>query len=315
MIRAAADAGFHAAKGQARRNDRIFTRAYLDKPYTGEHSFGATYGEHRAALEFTQDQHADLMAYSRSLGLHYLCTAFDPWSADMLAELRVDAIKIASGDCTNTPLLEHVGRLGLPVILSTGAADFEDVRRAHIALRRHTHNLALLQCSAAYACPAELLNLRVIELYRRFFWETVIGLSTHFSGPQPPSWAYILGARVFEVHVTLNRAAKGTDNAFSLESHGQRVMIRDLERVRLALGDGVKRVMPEERSAIEKMGKAIYAARPIRRGDVLRADDLALKSPGGGIPPYRLGELVGRVATRTYYEDDLIEEPTEQVVV
>ena len=317
MARAAADAGFHAIKSQMRANEQIFTKAYLAKSYDNSHSFGATYGEHRAALEFRADQHRELKAYAESRGLDYICTAFDPWSADTLAEIGVAAIKIASGDCTNTPLLAHAAGLGLPMIVSTGAATMDDVDRAAgimVCQPREDHpiggnRMALLACTAAYPCPAELLNLRTIETYRERYPRFVIGLSTHFSGPQPPSWAYILGARIFEVHITLNRAAKGTDNAFSLEMPGMRACIRDLERVRLAMGDGVKRVLPEEAGAIQKMGKSIVAARPIRAGDVIGSEDLALKSPGGGLPPYRLAEVVGTRATRTYFEDEAIEGP------
>ena len=120
-----------------------------------------------------------------------------------------------------------------------------------------THqNLALLHCTTEYPAPAEHLNLSAITTMREHFPGTVIGYSNHFSGISMPLVAYVLGARIIECHFTLNRAMKGTDHAFSLEPEGLRKLVRDITRARAAMGDGVKRMLPEELPALEKQGRA-----------------------------------------------------------
>ncbi len=118
-----------------------------------------------------------------------------------------------------------------------------------------------------------------------------------------PLAAYVLGGRIVEKHFTLNRALKGTDHRFSLEPVGLRKLVRDLQRTRLALGSKDKVPHPSEVDPITKMGKKIVAAGPLPAGHVLRREDLALKSPGDGLPPYELDNVVGRVLRHPLSED------------
>jgi sialic acid synthase len=294
MIKAAADAGVNAVKLQKRDNRGLYTRDAFNRPYDNESSFGATYGEHREALEFGRDAYVELIAHAREVGVAFFSTAFDFVSADFLAELDVPAYKIASGDLTNTPLLRYVGEIGKPVIFSTGGGAIEDVRRAHETLAEVNDQVVVLQCTAGYPAAWDELDLRVITEYRELFSQSVVGFSSHDNGIAMPVAAYVLGARVVEKHFTLNRAMKGTDHAFSLEPLGLRKMVRDLQRTRLALGSATKRMHPSEAAPILKMGKKIVAARDLVAGHRLTADDLALKSPGDGLPPYELDRIVGR---------------------
>jgi sialic acid synthase len=130
LIHAAADCGVDAVKVQKRDNRSLFTRVQFDAPYDNENSFGATYGEHREALELGSEALAELQALAHELGLAFFSTAFDEASADLLEELGMPAYKIASGDLRNTPLLRHVASFGKPMIVSTGGATLEDVDRA-----------------------------------------------------------------------------------------------------------------------------------------------------------------------------------------
>lgn len=291
---AAREAGVHAVKLQKRENRTLFTRAYFDRPYDNENSFGPTYGLHREALEFNEGQYRELQQFAIELGLEFFATAFDVPSADFLARLGVPAIKIASGDIKNTPLLRYVASLGIPLVVSTGAATLEDVKRANEAIAPVNRSFALLQCTAVYPAPFEELDLAVIPEYRRMFPDTVIGYSGHDNGIAMPVVAYVLGARIIEKHFTLNRAMKGTDHAFSLEPVGMRKMVRDLVRTRVALGDGQKKSHASEAAAAVKMGKKLVAARDLQPGHVLLADDIAIRSPGDGVPPYEIDRIIGR---------------------
>ncbi len=294
MIRVAGQSGCDAVKLQKRNNRTLYTKAFYDSAYTSEHAYAASYGLHREHLEFTQQQHAELKAFAESLNMTYLCTAFDEQSASELAGINIGAVKIASGDLTNWPLLQHCVNLGLPLIVSTGGHNLSDVDRTVTFLQGIGARFALLQATAAYPCPHELLNLRVIETYHQRYPDVVVGLSDHQDGISMAPVAWMLGARIFEKHFTLSRAAKGSDNAFSLEPEPMRRMVNDLRGVRSALGDGLKRKYESEGPAMQKMGKALYLARTLPAGHVLQKEDLAIKSPGGGYPPYRLDKLIGR---------------------
>ena len=163
-----------------------------------------------------------------------------------------------------------------------------------------------MQCTASYPVEAEHMNLRVITSYRDCFPDVVVGLSDHQNGIAMALVAYTLGARVIEKHFTLNRALKGTDHAFSLEPVGMRKLVRDLRRTSVALGDGVKRSYPCEDKPLVKMAKKLVAARSLPAGCLLTPDDIAIKSPNDGLPPYELDRVIGKVTRRNLREDDNI---------
>jgi N-acetylneuraminate synthase/sialic acid synthase len=306
LFREAKLAGAHAVKLQKRDNRGLYTRAAYNRPYDNENSFGATYGEHREFLEFGEKEYRELQAYAAELGVDFFSTAFDVASADFLHSLDVPAYKIASGDLKSTPLLKYVAGFGKPIVISTGGALIEDVQRAYDTIMPINPQLAILQCTAGYPAAFEELDLRVISTYRERFPGAVIGFSSHDNGISMPVAAYMLGARIVEKHFTLNRAMKGTDHAFSLEPVGLRKMVRDLERTHKAMGDGVKKIYDSERAPIVKMGKSLVVARELPSGHVLTAQDITMKSPGGGIPPYDLDKVIGRTTLQPLHEDDFL---------
>ncbi len=305
LMRAAKECGANAVKVQKRDNRALFTRELYSMPYDHENSFGATYGEHREALELGRRELEELLALSREIGITFLSTAFDPASADLLDQLGFPAFKIASGDVHNTPLLRHVAALGKPLVLSTGGCTLEDVDRAVQTILPINAQLCVLQCTACYPAEVEDLNLQVIATLRDRYPDLVIGLSDHYNGISMALVAHMLGARVIEKHFTLNHAWKGTDHAFSLMPEGLRKLVRDLQRVPSALGDGVKRRLPGEAKPLEKMGKKLVAARTLAAGHVLGQGDIAVKSPAdGGLPPYELERLLGATLIRHLAEDE-----------
>jgi N-acetylneuraminate synthase/sialic acid synthase len=306
LFRAAKECGVDAVKLQKRQNRTLYTRAMYDSPYDNESSFGLTYGAHREALELGWDEYVELKRYAGAIGITFFATAFDVPSADFLAKLDVPAYKIASGDLTNLPLLTYVAQLGRPVIVSTGGGTMEDVQRMYDTVMPINPQLCILQCTASYPVEPEDMHLRVITTFRERFPDVVIGLSDHQNGIAMADAAYILGARVIEKHFTLNRAWKGTDHAYSLEPVGMRKLVRDLRRVRVALGTGAKQPLPIEKKPLYKMGKKLVAARPLTAGHVLTADDVAIKSPNDGLPPFQLPFVLGKTLRRELSEDDSI---------
>jgi sialic acid synthase len=254
LIQSCALAGADAVKLQKRDIDTLYSRAMLSAPYEHENSFGPTYGEHRRKLEFGMQQYISCKTVAAAAGVDFFATAFDEASAEFLMQVGVPAIKIASGSMNDHGLLRHVAGLHVPLIVSTGGASWPEIDDTVDLLTGFGASFALLHCTAAYpVCNIAELNLLAIVEMRSRYPEIVIGWSGHDPGISMSLIAYAYGARILEKHVTLNRAMKGTDHAFSLEPNGLRVLCEDLKRAHLANGDGVKRLYDSERKPLAKM--------------------------------------------------------------
>lgn len=304
MFMVAKECGVDAVKLQKRDNRSLYTKTLYSKPYENRNSFGSTYGAHREFLEFGKSEYLELMEYAKSLELDLFATAFDFNSADFLEDIGVPAYKVASGDLTSIPLLKHIAEKGKPIILSTGGGTLDDIQRAYDAIMPINTQLCLLQCTAAYPAEPQDLNLNVISKLRELFPEVIVGLSDHENGIAMAVAAYVLGARVVEKHFTLNHTWKGTDHAFSLEPIGMKKLVRDLRRVPLALGTGIKEPVDIEKAPIEKMRKAIYSGADLKAGHVIQYTDLVFKCPGSGLLPYEIDRLVGKKLCRDISEDE-----------
>ena len=162
-------------------------------------------------------------------------------------------------------------------------------------LEKINPNYALLHCVSLYPNTDADLQLRNIEALRSLYKDKLIGFSSHHPGILPMMLARTLGASIFEVHFTLNRGSRGTDHGFSIEPKGLAQLCEDLPRVDVMMGDGLRRVKPEERAGfVSKMGKGIYLAGEMKAGERIREIDIQIKSPyAGGYQPYQEGEVVG----------------------
>lgn len=294
LIELVARTGAQAIKFQKKTIHALYTPAMLRQAYQHEHSFGPTYGEHKAALELDEGALRACFGEAHRVGLVAFATPFDEHAIDALMRLDVPCFKVHSGGLKDTPLLRALSNTEKPLIVSTGGATQDDLDRAFDTLVVRPAPFAFLHCTAAYPVRdfAEL-NLAAILTMRDRYKDTVIGWSGHDSGIAMALLAHAAGARIIEKHVTLNRAMKGTDHAFSLEGPGLTKLVRDLRRAELAWGDGVKRPWPSEAAALAKMSRVIVAATDLPSGHRLRPQDLDLRIAGDGLPPYLFEDLIG----------------------
>jgi len=297
MIQVAAGCGVQAVKFQKRDNKTLYTRAMYNKPYDNENSYGATYGEHREFLEFGMQEYRALKRCAKINGVELMATAFDLNSVAFLEKLGVTGYKLASGDITNTVLIECIAKLKKPMFMSTGGATMEEIRIGYEAARKFNDNICLMHCVSGYPTDYPFLNLRMVETLKKEFPEVIIGYSGHDNGILAPVIAYMLGARVIEKHFTLNHSWKGTDHRFSLEPEGLRKQVRDLRRVDVSMGDGKKIILDFEMDARAKMGKGIYSAKKLKAGTIISMGDLCFKSPANGVPPYLIEKIIGKKLT------------------
>ena len=302
----AKEAGANAVKLQKRDNKNLFTSEMYNSKYNSNNAYASTYGKHRDALEFGMNEYIELQQYANKLGLLFFATPFDLHSVDFLEKLEVPLYKIASGDLKSDPLLKYVAKTNKPVIVSTGGGEMNDVRRAHDIITAENPKIAILQCTAAYPCEPEEMNLNVITNFRDEFPDKIIGLSDHQSGIGMALVAFTLGARIIEKHFTLNRSMKGTDHAFSLAPVGLTKLVRDLKRARVALGNSVKQSIEKEKAPLYKMEKKLVAASDLKKGKILTDIDITIKSPNDGLPPYEWDNVIGLSLRRDLKKDENI---------
>jgi sialic acid synthase SpsE len=306
LIDLAADCGADAVKFQKRTVRDILIGEALERPYNTPTSLGATYGEHREKLELSADDYQALWEHAGARGILMLASAWDHRSVDFLDELGVPAYKTASADLTNLPLLAHTASKGKPMFISTGMATLEEVAEALETVRpKLGDRVVLLQCTSLYPCDNDKLNLRVMQSYRRRF-DVLVGYSGHERGLAPTEAAAALGACVVERHFTIDRTMIGPDHAASLEPEGLRRLVRNIRNIEKALGDGEKRLLPEERQVRDRLAKSVVASADIPIGTVISSEMLTVKGPGSGLAPRHLSDLCGLVAEKPIPHDTLV---------
>jgi N-acetylneuraminate synthase len=279
LVHVAAEAGADAAKFQHFQAETIVSRG-------GFESLGAQLSHQEAWPKPVFDVYTDasldlgwtepLAEECRAAGIEFLTA---PYSFDLAdaVDPYVRAFKIGSGDLTWTDMLTYIARKGKPVLLAAGASTLAEVERAVEAIRAENDQLVLLQCNTNYTGSAEnfyYVNLRVLETFRARFPGLLLGLSDHTPGLATALGAVALGGRVIEKHITYDRTRVGPDHAFALDGKDWRELILRTRELEASLGDGVKRVEPNEQETVVVQRRALRATRDLRAGETIAGGDL-----------------------------------------
>jgi N-acetylneuraminate synthase/N,N'-diacetyllegionaminate synthase len=307
LVDAAAECGADAVKFQTFRVDALLTRGAPKAGYQVETTgAGESQRDMLARLELSLEVLAELKDRAATHGLIFFSAPFDEESADVLDALGVALFKVPSGEITNLPLLRHVAAKARPMILSTGMSSLEEVEQAVAVIRAAGDPpLALLHCLSAYPAPAGEINLRAMDALAERCG-CPVGFSDHTLGIEIAVAAAARGAAIIEKHLTTDTTLPGPDHRASLDPAEFAAMVRAIRAVESALGDGVKRPMPSEADTRRVARKSLVAARPLRAGERLAAEDILIKRPGTGISPADLDKAVGRRLTRDVAADDVI---------
>lgn len=306
LIEAAADAGADAVKFQTFKAERLVARGTPTAEYQAENCGAQDQFGMLRELELPEAAYPQLIARCASRGIEFMSTPFDAESARMLAALGMRRIKVGSGDLTSLPLLEELAALGRPVILSTGMANLDEVAEAVATLKNAWAGaglsvdeamLTLLHCTSNYPARASDVNLRAMQTLRSTFGLPV-GYSDHTEGADVAVAAAALGAQVIEKHLTLDRALPGPDHRASLDPASFREMVSSVRRVEAALGSATKEACDSERAVRSLVRRSVATARALKRGTVLRREDLTLLRPGTGIAARDLKSIVGKRVVR-----------------
>jgi N-acetylneuraminate synthase len=312
LIELAKEGGAHAAKFQAYKAGGLasrFSPAYWDTAKEPTTSQFELFSKHDA---FDVEHYRRLAEHCGRVGIEFSCTAFDSDFLDAL-DPWVRYHKIASADITAKPLLARVASKGKPVVLSTGAASFLEVRQALEILTQHGSGpVTLLHCSLNYPTPGRRAMLSRIPALKANFPGHTIGYSDHTVPGEfclPLVVAYVLGARVIEKHFTHDKSLPGNDHYHAADVHDLRALRRHLDEVAELVGDfDEARFLASQLDARQFARRSIVAARPIRRGESISPGAVTVKRPGTGISPMRWEEVLGRRAARDIAEDEVLAE-------
>jgi N-acetylneuraminate synthase len=258
-------------------------------------------------MEFTAEQWAGLATHARERGLAFLSSPFSDAAFDLLERLDVPAWKVAAGELTNAPMLERMAMTGKPVLLSSGLARWDELDEAVAAVRGRGAPVAVFQTTSKYPCPPESVGLNVLDELRARY-DAPVGLSDHSGTIYAGLAAVALGADMVEVHAVLSRESFGPDVTSSLEPADLARLVEGIRFIERARAHPVEKdAMAEELAASRALfGKSVVAARDLASGHRLEAGDVALKKPGGGFPPARLAEVVGRTLKRAVPTDAIL---------
>ena len=309
LIDAAADAKADIVKFQTFSAERQVTNNAPKAQYQKE---GSKTDESQflmlKKLELSEEMHFELIEYCETREIGFLSTGFDIQSVDFLNGLNQKMFKIPSGEITNLPYLRHIGKIGKPVLLSTGMSNLKEVEAALEVLEKSgtpRNKITVLQCTSSYPAPKNEANLTAMNTLMKEL-NVAVGFSDHTLGIDISLAAVALGATVIEKHFTLDKSLPGPDHKASLEPDELREMIVAIRNIQVSLGDGVKKVMPSEIPNIDVSRKSLVAKKQINNGDVYTSENITTKRPGTGVSPMFWDQFLGKKALRNYDIDDLI---------
>lgn len=305
LVNQAAQAGADAVKFQKRELSEIYVPDLLNDPNSAEWSFQYLLPQLKE-LELSHDDFRTLEQETHKLGLDFIVTPFDQVSADFVAGLNLDAVKFASADLTNWPLIQHgLEQIKVPAIFSTGMWEEDVILRSAEFIRTNFENkYAFLLCQSTYPSPPDALNLNYLQSLKPL--APMIGYSGHERGVDASILAYALGARIIEKHITRDSNQLGPDHKASLTPQEFADLVQKLNEAKTMLGQNKKIITQAELLNKEVFAKSVFVKRDMAVGEILELADIKFMSPGKGVTPDRLPEILGKPLTRAKKKNDYV---------
>lgn len=263
----------------------------------------------RLSLNFSTQK--KIFDYAKKRGLTIFSTPFDFESVDFLNQIGVPAFKIASADLVNIPLIKYVAKTLKPMILSTGMSKISEIDEAVEAVKSTGNkNLILLHCNSSYPSTYSEMNLKFIDTLK-FMYNIPVGLSDHTSDTLSTKVSILRGANVIEKHFTLDKKMEGPDHILSANFNEMKEIVKfktnfkkwssykfnsknTKNNVKVLLGDGVKKIQPNEYITINSQKKSLYALKNIKKGEKFTSSNVCIKGPIAGLMPKYIDVVVGR---------------------
>ncbi|MBM7552589.1 N-acetylneuraminate synthase family protein [Thalassobacillus pellis] len=291
LIQKAKNAGADAVKFQSFKADNLVSEQGELADYQKKAGF-KNQKDMLAQYQLTKEEFIRLKKVCEQYNITFLSTPFDNESAHELDSIGVDAFKVGSGDLTHFPLLEQLASYGKPLIISTGMATIDQIKRA-VEFLPDDAEISLLHCTSAYPAPYEELHLNAIKVFRENF-NCIIGYSDHSMGLEIPWAVTSLGYKILEKHFTLDREMDGPDHKASLTPDEFSDMVKGIRNIEKALGKELKQITPAEINTKKVVRRGIYANKALRKGHIITKEDLYYLRPVQGLEACEFKEIVGR---------------------
>ncbi len=292
-IDAAANAGADAIKFQTHIAEEESTSA---EPWRTKFSYqDETRMDYWRRMEFTPPQWQALKQHADDVGLHFLSSPFSNKAVELLENIGIGTWKIASGEITNTLLLDCVLATKKPIILSTGLSVTKEISEAVSYIQKARNPLALLQCTSQYPCSPERLGVNVINQFRNNY-NCAVGLSDHSGTIYSGLAAAAQSIQVLEIHMSLSREMFGPDVVASITTQELRSLVEGIRYIETVNGHPVDKSSPDSEAAPLRQifMKSIYTTTPIKAGEIITANKITAKKPGTGIPANRISQVLGK---------------------
>jgi N-acetylneuraminate synthase len=302
LIEAAADAGANCAKFQLRDMESLYTKGgnAVSEDLGSEYTLDLL-----SRFQLSVDEMFEAFDFTKECGMVPLCTPWDLVSLSRLNEYGLEGFKIASADLTNHVLLEAAAKTGKPLLLSTGMSLEMEIQESVDLLKQQGASFALLQCNSTYPAPFGDINLSYMDRLKEIS-NSPVGYSGHERGYEVCIAAVARGAKIIEKHFTLDRNMEGNDHRVSLLPNEFGAMVNAIRNVEEALGSTAERSISQgERLNREVLAKSIISSRNIQKGETITEDMVNIRSPGRGLQPSRLKDLLGKVAIRDMQAGDV----------
>ena len=276
----------------------------------------------RLSLSFKDQK--KIFSYAKHKKIFIFSTPFDKESTDFLYKLGVGAFKIASADLVNLPLIKYVAMKNKPIIISTGMSTISEINDAvEIVRSTGNRNLALLHCNSAYPSTHKEVNLKFMNNLKSLY-QVPVGFSDHTTDLISSKTAIALGANIIERHFTLDKNMEGPDHILSSDKKEMKNLIdfkknqnkfmswfkknnlSEQKKIRLILGDGIKKIQPNEYTTINSQKKSLYAKKFIKKGDRFNSKNIIVKGPAGGLLPKYIDIILNRKSTMNIEKDEPI---------
>lgn len=335
LVDSAVEAKVDAVKFQTFKTENLVTKIAKQAIYQMENIGTETSQfEMLKKLELPHEAFVQLKNYCDKKQIEFLSTPFDRESVDFLIDkLKIKTVKIPSGELTNAPFIHYIATKRKPIILSTGMATMADIHEAlsfiayglaypsqkvdvesvqQFYLTSEAKNLlneyvTILHCTTQYPTPYGDVNLRAMN-YLKEELQVAIGLSDHSEGIYTSVGAVALGAKIIEKHFTISRKLPGPDHLASLEPDELKEMVQAIRVIEQTLGDRCKRPTVNEVKNQIAARKSLVASKTIQVGEIFTEENLTVKRPGSGMEPSKLWSLLGKLSSKQYEEDMLIDE-------
>ncbi len=300
MIDHAKEIGCDCVKFQSWSTDTLYSKSYYD-----ENPIAKRFVK---KFSFSENELLELSTYCQNTGISFASTPYSNKEVDFLVgEGAAPYIKVASMDLTNYPFLKYIAETGAPIVLSTGMAEMDEIKKAVDTIESTgNRNICLLHCIAIYPAEASTIQLNNILGLRKAFPNYPIGYSDHSMGTEIAAAAVALGACMIEKHFTLDNTKIGMDNQMATEPEEMAELVQMCQNVQIALGNFERVVSPTELEQRKKIRRSIVASVDLKAGQILSADDLETKRPGSGLPPEKINELIGKTIIRDIEQDSFI---------